>query len=53
MRNLDLPAVDSRLRALDEQQKTDAAALADRWALGAAMTRIVEALDSLDTREAA
>lgn len=48
VKNLDLPSVDSRLRPLDEQQKTDAAALAERWALGAAMTRIVEALDNLD-----
>lgn len=44
VRDLPLPPVDSRLRPLDEA-KTDAAALAERWALGTAMTRIVEALD--------
>jgi 5'-3' exonuclease len=49
VKNLDLPAVDSRLRPLDEQAKTDAAALAERWALGAAMTRIIEALDAVGT----
>ncbi|QIG40867.1 5'-3' exonuclease [Microbacterium sp. 4R-513] len=49
VKNLDLPAVDSRLRPLDEKQKTDAAALAERWAIGSAMTRIVDALDAVGT----
>ncbi|GAA1932413.1 5'-3' exonuclease [Microbacterium aoyamense] len=47
VRDLDLPTVDSRLHPLTEDQKTDAAALAEKWALGASMTRLVEALDSV------
>lgn len=47
VRNLDLPEVDSRLRPLDERQKTDASALAERWAIGSAMTRIIDALDAV------
>lgn len=48
VRDLPLPEIDSRLRPLDEKAKADAAALADRWALGSAMTRIVDALDKVD-----
>jgi 5'-3' exonuclease len=48
VRDLDLPEVDSRLRPLDEAAKAGAAALAERWALGAAMTRITDALDRID-----
>ncbi|TDN93153.1 5'-3' exonuclease H3TH domain-containing protein [Microbacterium sp. BK668] len=44
VRDLDLPDVDSRLRPLDERRKAHAAALAERWGIGSAMTRIVEAL---------
>lgn len=45
VRTLDLPSVDSQLRPLDEQQRADAAALAERWSLGTAMDRIIVALD--------
>ena len=31
---------------LDDAAKADAAALADRWAVGTAMTRILDALDA-------
>jgi len=48
VKNIDLPAVDARLRALEEQQRTDAVALAERWAIGSAMTRIIDAFDKLD-----
>ncbi|WP_203579260.1 5'-3' exonuclease [Microbacterium hibisci] len=47
VRDLELDVPDPRLRPLDEQQKADAAALAERWALGAAMTRIIDALDTV------
>ncbi|WP_243075192.1 5'-3' exonuclease [Microbacterium sp. SS28] len=47
VKDLDLPAVDARLRPLDDAQKTDAAAFAERWALGAAMNRMVGAFDAL------
>lgn len=46
VKNLDLPDVDSRLRALTEHERMDAATLADEWALGTAMTRIIAALES-------
>lgn len=46
VRDLDLPAVDSRLRALADGQKADAATLADRYALGSAMDRLIATLDS-------
>ena len=48
VKTLDLPRVDARLRALDDEQKADAAAFAEQWALGAAMTRIIAALDAVD-----
>ena len=47
VRDLDLPEVDTLLRPLDDSAKKDAAALAERWALGAAMTRIVDILDTV------
>ncbi len=47
VRDLPLPAVDARLRPLDEAKTKDAAALAERWALGAAMDRITAALDAV------
>lgn len=48
VRDLPLPAIDARLRPLDEQRRADAASLAERWALGTAMTRILETLDRVD-----
>jgi 5'-3' exonuclease len=47
VRDLDLPEIDTRLRPLDESKKKDAAALAEQWALGTAMTRIIDALDAI------
>jgi 5'-3' exonuclease len=47
VRDLDLPDVDSRLRPLTAEQKADAAALADRWALGSSIDRIIAALDGI------
>jgi 5'-3' exonuclease len=47
VRDLDLPETDTLLRPLDESAKRDAAALAERWALGTAMTRIIDALDAV------
>ena len=47
VRDLDLPASTRACGPLDETAKADAAALADRWALGTAMTRIVDALDAI------
>jgi 5'-3' exonuclease len=49
VRDLPLQVPDHRLRPLDEAAKADAAALAERWALGTAVTRIVDALDSVGT----
>ncbi|MGN8551744.1 UNVERIFIED_CONTAM: 5'-3' exonuclease [Microbacterium sp. SLM126] len=48
VRDLPVPDVDARLRPLDERQRADAASLAEQWALGTAMTRIVETLDRVD-----
>ena len=48
VRDLPLAVPDSRLRPLDDDAKTDASALAERWALGTAMNRIVDALDAVD-----
>jgi 5'-3' exonuclease len=45
VKDLDLPAPDARLRALGDAQRADAATLAEQWALGTAMTRIIDALD--------
>ncbi|KRB38146.1 5'-3' exonuclease [Microbacterium sp. Root180] len=50
VRDLPVPDVDARLRPLDERQRADAASLAEQWALGTAMTRIVETLDRVDER---
>lgn len=47
VRDLPLDVPDARLRALDEQAKTEAGDLAERWALGTAMTRIIDALDAV------
>lgn len=49
VKDLELPATDARLRAPDDAQRADAAALAEQWALGTAMTRIIDALDRLST----
>jgi len=49
VRDLPLQVPDHRLRPLDEAAKADAAALAERWALGTAVTRIVDALDAVGT----
>lgn len=46
VRDLPLTVPDTRLRPLDDQGKADATSLAERWALGTAMTRIVGALDT-------
>ena len=48
VRDLPLPEVDARLRPLDDEQKSHAAALAEHWSLGSAMARIVDALDRVD-----
>jgi 5'-3' exonuclease len=45
VRDLPVPDIDARLRPLDETAKADASSLAERWALGTAMARIVDALD--------
>ena len=44
VRDLPLPDVDSRLHPLTDAQRTDASALAEKWALGTSMTRLVDAL---------
>lgn len=49
-KDLDLGEVDSRVRAPDDKTRADAAALADRWALGTAMTRIIDALGAAGAR---
>lgn len=49
VKELDLPAPDARLRALGDAQRADAATLAEQWALGTAMTRIIDALDRVAT----
>ena len=46
VRDLPLTVPDTRLRPLDDDGKADATSLAERWALGTAMTRIVAALDT-------
>ena len=50
VKDLDLPEVDSRVRAPDERQRADAASLAEQWALGSAVTRILDALDAAAAR---
>ncbi len=49
VKDLDLPAPDAHLRALGDAQRADAAILAEQWALGTAMTRIIDALDRVAT----
>ena len=46
VKDLDLDEADSLLRPLDDRARADAAALAEQWALGAAMTRIIDGLDA-------
>lgn len=48
VRDLPLPEVDARLRPLDAAAKAATSSLAERWALGTAMTRILDALDRVD-----
>ena len=50
VKDLDLPAPDTRLQPLDDAQRADASTLAERWALGTAMTRIIDALDGVGRR---
>ncbi|MCC2031938.1 5'-3' exonuclease [Microbacterium allomyrinae] len=47
VRDLPLTLPDATLHPLDEQEKADAAALAERWALGTAMKRILDAFDTV------
>jgi 5'-3' exonuclease len=47
VRDLPVVAGEAQLGPLDEAAKASAAELAERWALGAAMTRITDALDAL------
>ncbi len=47
VRDLDLDPSDDRLRPLTDQQKADAAALAEKWGLGSPMNRLVDALDAV------
>ena len=49
-KNLDLGDVDSRLPAPDENARADAAALAEQWSLGSAMSRILDALGHAASR---
>jgi len=46
VRDLDLPPVDARRRPLDAAARTAAVALADEYALGSAMTRLIDTLDA-------
>ena len=46
VKGLDLPETEFRLRPLDAAGRADAASLAEQWALGTAMTRIIDALDA-------
>jgi 5'-3' exonuclease len=47
VRDLPLTVPDARLRPLDDQRKADVASLAETWALGSSMSRIVAALDAV------
>ncbi|GAA3623744.1 5'-3' exonuclease [Microbacterium awajiense] len=47
VRDLDLDAGDDRLRPLTVAQKADATALAETWALGSPMNRLIDALDAV------
>ncbi len=50
VKDLDLAEGDSRLRSLDDAGRADAVALAEQWALGTAMKRILDALDAIGAR---
>ena len=50
VKDLDLDESDSLLRPPDDTARADAAALAEQWALGTAMTRIIDALDAAGGR---
>ena len=50
VKDLDLGDADYALRPLHESARADAASLAEQWALGTAMTRIIAALDALASR---
>jgi hypothetical protein len=45
VRDLPLSVPDSTLRAVDDDARSRATALAERWALGTTMNRILDALD--------
>jgi 5'-3' exonuclease len=47
VRDLPLTVPDSTLRPLDDEARDHATALAERWALGTAMSRILDALDGV------
>ncbi|MDN3496047.1 5'-3' exonuclease [Planococcus sp. APC 4015] len=47
VKDLDIADIDSRLHPLDERQRADAAALAERFALGGSMDRLIAALDAV------
>ena len=49
-KNLDLGDVDSRLPTPHENARADAAALAEQWSLGSAMSRILDALGHAASR---
>ncbi|TQJ32335.1 5'-3' exonuclease [Microbacterium sp. SLBN-146] len=46
VRDLDLAAVDATLPKPDASRRADAASLAEHWALGGSMTRLLDALDA-------
>ena len=50
VKDLDLAETDARLRVPGEKSRADAAALAEQWALGTAMTRIIDALETAGAR---
>jgi len=50
VKDLDLAETDSRLRVPGEKSRADAAALAEQWALGTAMARIIDALEAAGGR---
>jgi 5'-3' exonuclease len=44
VRTLDLPQSDTQLRPLDDDQRAAAVTLAETWALGTSVSRVIEAL---------
>ena len=44
VRDLDLPAPDTHLRPLDDDQRAAAVTLAETWALGTSVSRVIEVL---------